>query len=126
MTTLTNDLICLTRMEEEDNTAAMIEFPLSEIVTETASSFQAPAKTQKKEFLMDIQTAVSMNGNEKMIRQLTSILLDNALKYSPENGTIMVGLKKTGRQIRLSVFNTAVEVDAAELPQPHFDRFLPV
>ena len=122
MTTLTNDLICLTRMEEEDNTAAMIEFPLSEIVTETASSFQAPAKTQKKELLMDIQPAVSMNGNEKMIRQLTSILLDNALKYSPENGTIMVSLKKTGRQIRLSVFNTAVEVDATELPHL-FDRF---
>ena len=37
-----------------------------------------------------------MNGNEKMIRQLTSILLDNALKYSPENGTIMVSLKKDG------------------------------
>ena len=63
-----------------------------------------------------------MNGNEKMIRQLTSILLDNALKYSSENGTIMVSLKKTRRQIRLSVFNTAVEVDAAELPHL-FDRF---
>lgn len=122
MTSLTNDLICLARMEEAENTAEMIEFPLSEIVEETASSFQAPAKTQKKEFLLEIQPAVSMNGNEKMIRQLTSILLDNALKYSPENGTIKVSLKKQGRQIRLSVFNTAAEVDSAELPHL-FDRF---
>lgn len=122
MTSLTNDLICLARMEEAENTAEMIEFPLSEIVEETASSFQAPAKTQKKEFLLEIQPAVSMNGNEKMIRQLTSILLDNALKYSPENGTIKVSLKKQGRQIKLSVFNTAAEVDSAELPHL-FDRF---
>ena len=122
MTSLTNDLICLARMEEAENTAEMIEFPLSEIVEETASSFQAPAKTQKKEFLLEIQPAVSMNGNEKMIRQLTSILLDNALKYSPENGIIKVSLKKQGRQIKLSVFNTAAEVDSAELPHL-FDRF---
>ncbi len=122
MTSLTNDLICLARMEEAENTAEMIEFPLSEIVEETASSFQAPAKTQKKEFLLEIQPAVSMNGNEKMIRQLTSILLDNALKYSPENGTIKVSLKKQSRQIKLSVFNTAAEVDSTELPHL-FDRF---
>ncbi len=122
LTALTNDLICLARMEESENSAEMIEFPFSEVITEAASSFQAPAKTQKKDFQMDIQPAVSMYGNEKMIRQLTSLLLDNALKYSPENGTIKVSLKKQGRQIRLSVFNTASEVDPAELPHL-FDRF---
>ena len=122
MTSLTNDLICLARMEESENTAEMIEFPLSEIIEETVSSFQAPAKNQKKEFLLEIQPALSMNGNEKRIRQLTSILLDNALKYSPEYGTIKVSLKKQGHHIRFSVFNTASEIDPEELPHL-FDRF---
>lgn len=122
MTSLTNDLICLARMEESGNQAEMIEFPLSEIVKETASSFQAPAKTQHKDFLLDIEPAVSMTGNEKLIRQLTSILLDNALKYSPENGTIKISLKKHGRSIRLSIFNTADKIDPSELPNL-FDRF---
>ncbi len=122
MTSLTNDLICLARMEEADRNMEMITFPISEIVEETASSFQAPAKTQKKEFILDIAPALSMTGDEKMIRQLTSILLDNALKYSPEGGTIRVSLKKQNRQIRLSVYNTAISVDPSELAHL-FDRF---
>lgn len=122
LTTLTNDLICLARMEEANQNMEMISFPISEIVEETASSFQAPAKTQKKEFLLDITPALSMTGDEKMIRQLTSILLDNALKYSPEGGTIRVSLKKQSRQIHLSVYNTAVVVESSELPHL-FDRF---
>ena len=122
LTTLTNDLICLARMEEANQDMEMISFPISEIVEETASSFQAPAKTQKKEFILQITPALSMTGDEKMIRQLTSILLDNALKYSPEGGTIRVSLKKQNRQIRLLVYNTAAAVDPSELTHL-FDRF---
>ena len=122
LTTLTNDLICLARMEEANQDMEMISFPISEIVEETASSFQAPAKTQKKEFILQITPALSMIGDEKMIRQLTSILLDNALKYSPEGGTIRVSLKKQNRQIRLSVYNTAAAVDPSEFTHL-FDRF---
>ena len=40
---LTNDLVLLSRMEEEDHKLSMIEFPFSEVVAETAASFLAPA-----------------------------------------------------------------------------------
>ena len=48
-----------------------------------------------------------LRGDEQGLRKLVSILLDNAVKYSEENGSITLSLEKTGRMVRLSVENTA-------------------
>ena len=93
LTSLTNDLVYLSRMEETNNSIQMIEFPLSDVVSETASSFQALAQTQGKLFQCNIQPMISFTGNEKALQQLTNILLDNALKYSPTGGTVSITLK---------------------------------
>lgn len=106
LSSLTGDLVLLSRMEEAENAMEMIEFPFSEVVSETAASFQALAQTQDKPFECRIQPMLSMNGNEKAIRQLVGILLDNALKYSPEHSVVSLTAEKRGRTIRLCVFNT--------------------
>ena len=103
---LTNDLVYLSRMEESRDNLQMIDFPFSDVVEETASSFQALAQTQDKIFKYDIQPMLSLVGNEKSIRQLVNILMDNAMKYSPANGTVSITVRKHGRQIQLTVFNT--------------------
>lgn len=91
---LTKDLIYLSRMEEGENQTQMIDFPLSEVISETAASFQALARTESKQFALQIQPMLSFYGDEDNIRKLTSILLDNALKYSDENGFIQLNLEK--------------------------------
>lgn len=83
---LTGALIALSRMEEGEEQFQMIDFPISDVVGETAQSFQALAKTQNKRFESSIQPLLTLHGDENAIRQLTGILLDNALKYSPEGG----------------------------------------
>ena len=118
---LTNDLIFLSRMEEQEQ-ATMIEFPLSDVVSETAASFQALALTRGKTFVMDVAPMLSMVGNEKQIGQLVSILLDNAIKYSDEAGEIRLSLKKQNKSIRLSVENT-VEAISKEVMDNMFERF---
>ena len=118
---LTNDLIFLSRMEEQEQ-ATMIEFPLSDVVSETAASFQALALTRGKTFVMDVAPMLSMVGNEKQIGQLVSILLDNAIKYSDEAGEIRLSLKKQNKSIRLAVENT-VEAISREVMDNMFERF---
>ena len=123
LTALTNDLVMLSRMEEAENTMPMIEFPFSDVVTETASSFQALAQTQEKVFQCQIQPMLTLRGNEKAIGQLVSILLDNALKYSPVNGTVSLTVEKQNRMLCLSVYNTTTnEITKENLPLL-FDRF---
>lgn len=119
---LTNSLILLSRMEEEQPQTPMIEFPLSDVVEETVNAFQAPAKTQGRRLTAKIQPMLSMTGDEKAVRRLATILLDNAVKYAGEDGRIDVTLEKQKNQLRLTVFNTAEHISRESLPYL-FDRF---
>jgi len=123
LTSLTSDLIYLSRMEEADTSMPMIEFPFSDVVSETAMAFQGLAQTQNKTFLCNVPSMISYEGNEKSIRQLVNILMDNALKYSPEGGTISLTVQRQGKQIKLSVYNTTEEpIDKGSIKHL-FDRF---
>ena len=123
LTGLTQDLIFLSRMEEETPPIQPIEFPLSDLTEEMAQSFQGLVKAQKKGLTLSIQPMLSYTGDEKAIRQLLSILLDNAMKYTPEEGNVEIALKKVGRMIRLSVSNTIAQPMERELLDRLFDRF---
>lgn len=122
LSSLTNDLIYLSRTEEEGAKLQMLDFPLSDVVSETAQPFQSVALTQNKTFTADIRPGLSFRGDEKSIRKLVSILLDNAMKYSPEGGSIALSLQKTGRQTQLSVTNTAEGLEKGSQDRL-FDRF---
>ena len=123
LTGLTNDLIYLSRMEEEQPKLQIIDFPLSDVAEEMAQSFQSLAKSQEKEVSLHIQPMLSFNGDEKAIRQLLSILLDNALKYSPAGGRLELGLEKQGRTIVLTVSNTSAQPIEQDKISHLFDRF---
>lgn len=118
---LTNNLILLSRMEEQPQTEK-IEFPLSDLAEETVETFQALAKTHSKQLTAHIQPMLSMRGDEKSICQLITILLDNAVKYSSEGGTIDLTLEKQKNTIRLTVCNTVEAVSKKDLAHL-FDRF---
>ena len=120
---LTNDLVYLARMEESDQSMQMIEFPISEIVTETAAPFKTLAKSQDKELTCEIRPMLTLCGNDKAISQLVSILLDNAIKYSPKGSEIKLALEKQGRKLILTVSNpSAVPLSEEDLHHV-FDRF---
>ena len=123
LTGLTNDLIYLSRMEEEQPKLSLIEFPLSDVAEETAQSFLAPARTQGKTLSLAIEPMLSFYGEEKSIRQLLSILLDNALKYSPEGGEISLSVRKQNRSVVLTVSNPSVRPLEKGKQAQLFDRF---
>ncbi|WP_122643326.1 sensor histidine kinase [Luxibacter massiliensis] len=119
---LTNDLIYLSRMEEKPGHIQMTDFPISEIAIETAESFQSIAKMQNKKFTYEIQPMAGYRGVPEEIRRLFSILLDNAMKYSDEQGAIFFQLKQRGKSICIIVFNTVDFIETEQL-QYLFDRF---
>ena len=123
LTGLTNDLVFLSRMEEADTPMQKLPFPLSDVVSETAASFQALAQAQGKTFTTRISPMLTLEGDEKAIAQLVRLLLDNALKYSPEGGSVSLTLEKTGRQCRLSVSNTTDNPLPLDNLKALFERF---
>lgn len=119
---LTNDLILLSRMEEEQTHLQMLELPLSDIAEETIVPFQAVARTQDKTLALHIQPMLSLCGDEKSLRKLFSILLDNAVKYSSPHSTISCTLEKQKNLIRLSVWNAVDHITKTQT-EHLFDRF---
>lgn len=119
---LTGDLIYLAQMEEAETQLSRTDFCLSDLAVELSHSFEGLARQHGKQFSINIQPALTLRGDEKSIRQLISILLDNAVKYSTDGGEIRLSLSRQGHALRLSVYNTASGVDKADLPHL-FDRF---
>ena len=122
LASLTNDLIYLSRMEEEGAKPQMLDFPLSDVISDTAAPFSAIAKTKNRTFTMDVQPMLTLHGDEKSIRKLISILLDNAMKYTPDDGDVVLSAKRSAKQIRLSVYNTAEGMEKGSRDRL-FDRF---
>ena len=120
---LTNDLVYLSRMEETENNLQMIEFPFSDVVSETAQAFQGIAQASGKQLQCRVEPMLSLNGNEKSIRQLVNILLDNAMKYSPEDGKVALSAERQGRYIHLSVWNTTIVPVEKQNLSHIFERF---
>lgn len=119
---LTNALILLSKMEERQEKEMKIEFPLSDIVEEECHVFQALAKVCGKTLSSSIAAKISMKGDEKAIRSLVTILLDNAVKYANEKGRITVTLEKQKNRIYLSVFNTTEYISKEQISHL-FERF---
>ena len=122
LTELTADLIYLSRMEEENAALKMREFSLSELAEETARSFQSVAVSQGKTFRLAIAPEVRLTGDEKAMEKLLSVLLDNAMKYSPEGGRVELSLEKAGRSARLRVRNTCLPMEKGSADRL-FERF---
>ena len=123
LTSLTNDLVFLSRMEEAGNALTMTEIPVSDIVAETADSFEALAAERKKTLSIDVASMLTMQGSSKEIEKLVSILTENALKYSPEGDEVKVSLRKEGKTVVLEVRNKAVDPLSDEDLAHVFDRF---
>lgn len=123
LTSLTNDLVYLSRMEEAGNALTMTEIPVSDIVAETADSFEALAAERKKTLSIDVTPMLTMQGSSKEIEKLVSILTENALKYSPEGDEVKVSLRKEGKTVVLEVRNKAVDPLSDEDLAHVFDRF---
>ena len=113
---LVQQLVTLSRLDEEKGLEEKCEFNLSEAVSECVQPYESLAQTREKNLTLNIEEDLTYTGDERSIRQLTGILMDNAVKYSSENGNITLTLKKKGKKILLEVYN-----DADDLPQGKLD-----
>ena len=113
---LVQQLVTLSRLDEEKGLEEKCEFNLSEAVSECVQPYESLAQTREKNLTLNIEEDLTYTGDERSIRQLAGILMDNAVKYSSENGNITLTLKKKGKKILLEVYN-----DADDLPQGKLD-----
>lgn len=87
MQSLIEDLVVLTRLNEMEE-VALTDVDFSLIARETAEPFRAVAESAGKRLETEIAPDLHVQGEKRALQQLTSILLDNAVKYCDEDGAI--------------------------------------
>ena len=120
LTSLVNSLVVFSRMEEKD-TVERTSFDLTETLKSRIEDFDELAKFQKKYIVTDIDENLNYYGEKDSIIQLMDILLENAIKYAPEDSDILVKLNKNRKYATLKVSNKA-NVEKGDLSKV-FDRF---
>ena len=121
MTELVNQLVALSRMDEEGQPLNMTDVALGELVADIAREFEPLAKERGKALTSNIEKGISYCGDEALLHRLVGILMDNAIKYCDQGGEITVNLHR-GRRTVLTVENTYAAVGELELNRL-FDRF---
>lgn len=124
MSRMVADLVTLSRLDEENPFLERTEFSLSDAVWEVAEPFASLAKAQGKKYSQRIEENLTLCGNPDATRQMISVLLDNAMKYSDENGTIRLDVYKVHGKTKIEVFNTCV-LEETQNPVPAVRPFLP-
>lgn len=122
LTNLTNELLQLSKLEEYNHKQAKIEFPISDIIVDTARSFQVLADKEHISLQIHAEPMLSYYGDENQIRRLAGILFDNAIKYTSGTGPIQAELKKRKQKIEFTIENPADHI-SREQCRYFFDRF---
>ena len=122
LTTMTAELISMAKMAESDLELNKRELNLSDLCRETLEPFGLMAEEQGLGYVLDITPDIPFFGNEQTLKQLCSILADNAVKYAVPGTTIYMTLQKRGRRVHLSSDNAAEGVKKGNRNEL-FERF---
>lgn len=122
MSELVYDLLDLAKLDETSEEMVMAEFDLSSAVLGKALEFECTAFEEHKQFEQNIKENITYKGNEDSIKQLITILIDNAVKHSDENGLIRVTLTTNGSKKIFQVYNTGNGIKDDE-KEKIFNRF---
>ena len=119
---LVQSLITLCKYDEETSPLHPQTFAVSEAATDTAESFADFAQSKGHTISLAVVPGLSYCGDEAAVRQLVSILLDNAVKYAAPETEIRISLEQIKRGVKLTVTNTCDQPPEGDLNRL-FDRF---
>ena len=120
MGALVTQLLDLARMENVTPQMEIVDF--SHLVSGETLPFESVIYENGMVFHCEIQNKILVHGNAMQLKQITAILLDNAVKHSTSGGEILLTLKKEHGRAVLSVINDGDEIPAEQCKHL-FERF---
>jgi PAS domain S-box-containing protein len=112
MATLVNDLLDVARLDQGTLTLNQAEIQPRELLAEVVSTLESKAKRLQVSLLMNEEESLCppVHADKALITEVLRNLVDNALKYTPENGVVMLSAQQEGRSLIFSVSDTGVGI----------------
>lgn len=124
MNKLVTDLLDLNSLENNQKEFKKEDMNLSKLVESSLLPYESLFFENNLKFDYDIKENINCEVNEDKIKELISILIDNAIKYSKDKGHVKVTLYKD-KDIYLKVSNKGDEIPLQDR-EKIFDRFYKV
>lgn len=122
MQRLVDDLLDLAKLESGGWTPVRESIDLRHLALNAWSSFTDAAQKKGVDFGIDMPEEITVNADPNALRQILDNLLDNALRHTPEGGTITVGAERQNGEMHLVVRDTGSGIPDTHLPRV-FERF---
>lgn len=121
---LTESLLDLSRLENwQDRKQQFSSFSLSRLVETECLYFEPLFFEEERELLYQVPDSIALSGDENKVKQLVTILLDNALKYSVRGTKTELSLEKSGNKVFLRVSNAIEKEMGKEEREKLWKRF---
>ncbi len=122
MEKIIDDLLFLSRVEALNKSKLRLRVRLDEIVTRVTASRKPALLNKSLEIELNEIPEIWISGNDHLLERMIANVLDNAVRYTPSKGKIVLSLSREKDRAVLSVQDTGIGIPEASLPFI-FDRF---
>ena len=122
---LLDDLLAAARADIVQGNIDWQPVDFGEITVKACEQMRPKAETKQQSLHSKVCSSASIRGDISMLRRMLNILLDNAIKYTPEAGTVFVSVEKLDNKVELKVSDSGIGIPPEALSRI-FDRFYKV
>lgn len=119
---LMQNLLTLAKIDELNVSLTREPLSLSALTEEGSDMFREAMELKHLQVERRIQPDLTVNANRELMSRLISILMDNALKYTPAGGSVVIELFRTDKATQLVVANECENLPNCPA-EKLFDRF---
>jgi two-component system, OmpR family, phosphate regulon sensor histidine kinase PhoR len=116
------DLLTLSSLESAYVTLERAVFPVRGVAEKVVSGFTAMSKKKRIEVRNHIPPEMVVSADRERLEEVFTNLIDNALKFTPEGGSVSLQAEAGAGSCKVSVCDTGMGIPAKDIPRI-FERF---
>ena len=118
---LIDNLLLLARADSEE-VIRLGQVPVDSVLREAADRVRPLATSKNISITAEVDDSAVVRADATLLQRLFFVLLENAVKYTPGNGTVRVSLRTSPEQVIVEIMDSGIGISPDDLPHI-FDRF---